>query len=146
MSVCFMCFILSSSSEKDAARVEHNADTCHIVPAVTEEPTEPDRVTPTSTETSGRAVLPLQPLLPSKPEAELPLEKVPVSAGKPGQQRADEEKPMEAVAGGQGSFANNKEPERKAENQLWATVEEKQHSENREEKDEKQEEGGVTGG
>lgn len=146
MTICFTCFILFSSSEKEAARVEHNADTCHIVPAVTEEPTEPDRVKPTSTEASGRTVLAVQPLLPSKPEAVLPLEKVPVSAEKPEQQRADEEKPMEAVAGGQGSFVNNKEPERKAENQLWATVEEKQHSESREEKDEKQEEGGVTGG
>lgn len=143
MTVCFMCFIRFSSYEKD---VEHNADTCHVVPTVTEEPKEQDRVKPTSTEASGRPVLARQPLLPSKPEAELRLEKVPVSAGKLGQQRADEEKPMEATAGGQGRFVNSKEPGRKAENQLWATVEEKQHSESREEKDEKQEEGGVTGG
>ncbi|KAM3601873.1 uncharacterized protein V6R79_020367 [Siganus canaliculatus] len=70
---------------------------------------------------------------------------------KPQQEAAHEKTPAEVMAGGQESFINNKEPVYEAEKELWATVEEATAETgvgngSTEEKDEKQEEGGVTGG
>ncbi|XP_037604125.1 EH domain-binding protein 1-like protein 1 isoform X4 [Sebastes umbrosus] len=168
-----------SSHREDAAEVdapvtqEHqpitakDTETPHIVPTpaepgappVKEEPKEPEgpSVEPeTSPEVSPkpaaeRTALALEPLLPSKPEPGLRPEQVLQPSGKPQQEGADEEKPAEVVAGGLGSFTNNKEPVCEAEKQLWATVEETtaetgRGMESSEEKDEKQEEGGVIGG
>ncbi|XP_074468076.1 uncharacterized protein LOC141753380 isoform X7 [Sebastes fasciatus] len=167
------------SHREDAAEVdapvtqEHqpitakDTETPHIVPTpaepgappVKEEPKEPEgpSVEPeTSPEVSPkpaaeRTALALEPLLPSKPEPGLRPEQVLQPSGKPQQEGADEEKPAEVVAGGLGSFTNNKEPVCEAEKQLWATVEETtaetgRGMESSEEKDEKQEEGGVIGG
>ncbi|XP_044077811.1 serine-rich adhesin for platelets isoform X6 [Siniperca chuatsi] len=128
-------------------------------PPVKEEPKEPEgpSVEPaTSPEVSPKpagecTTLALEQLLPSKPEPEQVLQ----SSGKPKQEGADEEKPVDVVAGGQESFINNKEPVCEAEKQLWATVEETaetgaeggmESSESTEELDEKQEEGDVIGG
>ncbi|XP_051256495.1 calponin homology domain-containing protein DDB_G0272472 isoform X12 [Dicentrarchus labrax] len=133
-------------------------------PPVKEKPKEPEgpSVEPApSPEVSPKPVgervaLALEPLLPSKPELRLRPEQVLQPSGKPQQEGADEEKPAEAVAGGQEGFVNNKAPVCEAEKQLWATVEETtaetgaeggmESSESTEEKDEKQEEGGVIGG
>ncbi|XP_062414045.1 titin-like isoform X2 [Pungitius pungitius] len=101
--------------------------------------------------------LALERLLPAKPEpGPRPEKQVLQTSGKPRQEGADEEKPAEAVSGGQESFANNKEPVCEAEKQLRATLEEttaetgaqglKESSKSAEEKDEKHEESGVTGG
>ncbi|KAL6098834.1 ehbp1l1 [Pungitius sinensis] len=100
--------------------------------------------------------LALERLLPAKPEpGPRPEKQVLQTSGKPRQEGADEEKPAEAVSGGQESFANNKEPVCEAEKQLRATVEETtaetgaqglmESSKSAEEKDEKHEESGVTG-
>ncbi|KAM9348395.1 uncharacterized protein ehbp1l1b isoform 3-T3 [Symphorus nematophorus] len=124
-------------------------------PPVKEEPREPEgpSVEPaTSPKPAGeRTALALEPLLPSKPEPALQPEEVLQPSGKPQQ----EEKPAEVEAGGQERSVNNEAPVSKAENQLWATVEETtaetggmESTESAEEKEEKQEEeeGGVTGG
>nr|XP_046267463.1 uncharacterized protein ehbp1l1b [Scatophagus argus] len=147
-------------------------ETRHIVPTpaqpgappVKEEPGEPNRprVEPaTSVEispkpTSESSALALDPLLPSKPEPALQLEQVLQPSGKPQHEGAHEDKPTKFVAGGQEGFINNTKPVCEAEKQLWATVEEAtaeteaeggmESSESTEEKDEKQEQGGVIGG
>nr|XP_033497086.1 EH domain-binding protein 1 isoform X2 [Epinephelus lanceolatus] len=167
-----------SSHREDAAEVDStvrqtkNSETHHIVPSppepcapsVKEEPKEPEgpcmepatspKVSPKPT--IERSALALEPLLPSKPEPGLWPEPVLQPSGKPQQGGADEEKPVEVMAGGQERSINNKEPVCEAEKQLWATVEETtvetgaergtESSESAEEKDKKQEEGGVTGG
>lgn len=82
---------------------------------------------------SKPAALVLDRLVPSKP------------SGQPQEEGGDGEKPAEV----QESFVDKKEPVYPAEKQLWATVEETtaEGGEKRsEEKDEKQEEGGVRGG
>ncbi|XP_049894231.1 EH domain-binding protein 1-like protein 1 isoform X4 [Epinephelus moara] len=166
------------SHREDAAEVDStvrqtkDSETHHIVPSppepcapsVKEEPKEPEgpcmepatspKVSPKPT--IERSALALEPLLPSKPEPGLRPEPVLQPSGKPQQGGADEEKPVEVMAGGQERSINNKEPVCEAEKQLWATVEETtvetgaergtESSESAEEKDEKQEEGGVTGG
>ncbi|XP_078028661.1 uncharacterized protein ehbp1l1b isoform X4 [Epinephelus lanceolatus] len=166
------------SHREDAAEVDStvrqtkNSETHHIVPSppepcapsVKEEPKEPEgpcmepatspKVSPKPT--IERSALALEPLLPSKPEPGLWPEPVLQPSGKPQQGGADEEKPVEVMAGGQERSINNKEPVCEAEKQLWATVEETtvetgaergtESSESAEEKDKKQEEGGVTGG
>ncbi|XP_038565597.1 EH domain-binding protein 1-like protein 1 isoform X3 [Micropterus salmoides] len=144
-----------------------DSQTHHIVPPpaqpgappVKEEPKEPEgpSVEPaTSPKVSPkpaceRTALELEPLLPSKPEPELRPEQVLQLSGKPQQEGADEEKPVDVMAGGQESLTDNKEPVCEAEKQLWATVEETteggmESSESTEEKEEKQEEGDVRGG
>ncbi|XP_019123180.1 EH domain-binding protein 1 isoform X8 [Larimichthys crocea] len=133
-------------------------------PSVIEEPKEPEGPNvelATSVEVSHKpackpAALPLEPLLPSKPDPELRPEQDLQPSEKPQQEGADEQKPAGVVAGGQESPVNNKEPVCEAENQLWVTVEETtgetaaegrmESSESTEEKDQKQEESGVTGG
>ncbi|XP_029956837.1 EH domain-binding protein 1-like protein 1 isoform X2 [Salarias fasciatus] len=101
-------------------------------PPVKEEPKEPTGpvVEPaTSREASlkpGGAfpTLALEPLSPSKPEPGLRQEPEPQPSGKAPQEGADEERPADAVAGGQETRINNKEPACEAERQLWAAVEE----------------------
>ncbi|XP_062289099.1 EH domain-binding protein 1-like protein 1 isoform X5 [Scomber scombrus] len=135
-------------------------------PPAEEEPKEPEgpKVEPaTSLEVSPkpsneRTALALEPLLPSKPEPALRPEPVLPPSGKPQQEGADEEKPVDDMSGGQESLIDNKEPVCEAEKQLWATVEETtaeagvergmESSESTEEKNEKEEEeeGGVIGG
>ncbi|XP_053187033.1 EH domain-binding protein 1-like protein 1 [Scomber japonicus] len=137
------------------------------VPPAEEEPKEPEgpKVEPaTSLEVSPkpsneRTALALEPLLPSKPEPALRAEPVLPPSGKPQQEGADEEKPVDDMSSGQESLIENKEPVFEAEKQLWATVEETtaeagvergmESSESTEEKNEKkeeEEEGGVIGG
>ncbi|XP_049447356.1 EH domain-binding protein 1-like protein 1 isoform X10 [Epinephelus fuscoguttatus] len=167
-----------SSHREDAAEVDStvrqtkDSETHHIVPSppepcapsVKEQPKEPEGpcVEPATSPnvspkpTIERSALALEPLLTSKPEPGLRPESVLQPSGKPQQGGADEEKPVEVMAGGQERSINNKEPVCEAEKQLWATVEETtvetgaergmESSESTEEKDEKQEEGGVTGG
>ncbi|XP_049447358.1 EH domain-binding protein 1-like protein 1 isoform X11 [Epinephelus fuscoguttatus] len=166
------------SHREDAAEVDStvrqtkDSETHHIVPSppepcapsVKEQPKEPEGpcVEPATSPnvspkpTIERSALALEPLLTSKPEPGLRPESVLQPSGKPQQGGADEEKPVEVMAGGQERSINNKEPVCEAEKQLWATVEETtvetgaergmESSESTEEKDEKQEEGGVTGG
>ncbi|XP_045896720.1 EH domain-binding protein 1-like isoform X2 [Micropterus dolomieu] len=161
-----------SSHREDAVKVdtpvrqEHqpitakDSQTHHIVPPpaqpgappVKEEPKEPEGPSvelATSPKVSPkpaceRTALELEPLLPSKPEPELRPEQVLQLSGKPQQEGADEEKPVDVMI-------DNKEPVCEAEKQLWATVEETteggmESSESTEEKEEKQEEGDVRGG
>nr|XP_020455475.1 EH domain-binding protein 1-like isoform X3 [Monopterus albus] len=163
-----------SSHNEDAAEVDSSvrhkqqpitakdSETHHIAPppaqpsapAVKEtfkEPEGPSMEPATSLQVSHkppaeRTALALETLLPSKPEPVLQ------SLGKPQQQTSDEEKPADAIAGGQQSFINNKEPVCEAEKQLWAAVEETtvetgaengmESSESTEAKDEKEEERG----
>ncbi|CAK6957219.1 EH domain-binding protein 1-like protein 1 isoform X2 [Scomber scombrus] len=135
-------------------------------PPAEEEPKEPEgpKVEPaTSLEVSPkpsneRTALALEPLLPSKPEPALRTEPVLPPSGKPQQEGADEEKPVDDMSGGQESLIDNKEPVCEAEKQLWAAVEETtaeagvergmESNESTEEKNEKEEEeeGGVIGG
>lgn len=152
-----MCFVLSYSSRtEDAAEVKHQPITANAsapsppgAPSVTEEPNEPNGPAVESEVSPKPAVertaLALEPLLPAKPEPE-PETRTEQASGKPQQKGADEEKPVEAEAGGQEISVNSKEPVCEKENQLWATVEETtaESSESTEAKQE--EEGGVTGG
>uniref|UniRef100_A0A3Q3K314 EH domain binding protein 1 like 1 n=1 Tax=Monopterus albus TaxID=43700 RepID=A0A3Q3K314_MONAL len=152
----------SSVRHKQQPITAKDSETHHIAPppaqpsapAVKEtfkEPEGPSMEPATSLQVSHkppaeRTALALETLLPSKPEPVLQ------SLGKPQQQTSDEEKPADAIAGGQQSFINNKEPVCEAEKQLWAAVEETtvetgaengmESSESTEAKDEKEEERG----
>lgn len=145
----------SSSSQKDATEV----DSHHILPPPAQPGSPPDKEEPKEPE--GPSVEPATSIevspkptertsLALEPEPGLRSEQVLQPSGKPQQGGADEEKPAEVVAGGPESFVDDKEPACEAEKELWATVEETaaeggtECSETAE--DEKQEEGGVTGG
>lgn len=173
-----MCFFFSFSPHREDAAEEHQPKDTEIhpivsapaqpdVPPAEEEPKEPEgpKVEPaTSLEvfpkpSNERTALALEPLLPSKPEPALRPEPVLPPSGKPQQEGADEEKPVDDMSSGQESLIENKEPVFEAEKQLWATVEETtaeagvergmESSESTEEKNEKkeeEEEGGVIGG
>ncbi|XP_056296879.1 EH domain-binding protein 1-like protein 1 isoform X6 [Pseudoliparis swirei] len=123
-------------------------------PPVIEEPKEPEGPSvepatstniPLETTMEGATALAPEQLLPSKPE--LRPEQVLQPLGKAQQEGADEEKPAEAQTGSPESSTTNKEA------QLWATVEENTPEGGEEERmgssesaEEKDEEGGVTGG
>lgn len=104
--------------------------------------------------TDKRMVLPLEPLLPSKPEPGLRAEPFFQPPEKPQQQGSDEAKPAKVVSGGPDGFVNNKKAACEAEKQLWAAVEETtaeieakkgmESNEEKSEEDQKQE--GVLGG
>ncbi|XP_030602253.1 EH domain-binding protein 1 isoform X1 [Archocentrus centrarchus] len=131
-------------------------------PPVKEEPKEPEGPRMESAtslevpprEAGERMTLVLEQLQPSKPEPELRAERDLHPSGKPQQEGADEEKPADAVPGGQEHFINNKDSVCEAENQLWAAVEEttteigvERGMESSESKEEKlKEEEGVIGG
>ncbi|XP_076017583.1 uncharacterized protein LOC143009362 isoform X3 [Genypterus blacodes] len=134
--------------------------------AVPEEPdgliTEPATSVEVCPKRGGeRTALELAPLLPSKPEPGLWPEPALQPSGKPRQEGADEEKPLDGVGSGQESFINQKEPACEAEKPLWATVEEtaaergmesnestkdKDGKKEDEGKEEEKEESGITGG
>ncbi|TNN64256.1 EH domain-binding protein 1 [Liparis tanakae] len=132
-------------------------------PPVIEELKEPEgpSVEPaTSTDTSlkttmeGASALAPEQLLPSKPEPGLRPEQVLQPSGKAQQEGAGEEKPAEAQTGGQESSPpKEEEAVCDAETPLWATVEENTAEGGEEQRmgssgsaEEKDEEGGVTGG
>ncbi|XP_034540491.1 EH domain-binding protein 1-like protein 1 isoform X3 [Notolabrus celidotus] len=151
-----------SSHKEDAAEVDASKDS-ETHPTVTppaqpsapqtkEELKEPHKEPETSVKVplkpeEERKALALEPLQPSKPEPSLQPEPVLLhETGKPQQEGSDEEKPAEVVE----SSVNNKEPVFEGEKQLWATVEETTSEtggvESRESAEEKEDEGGVTGG
>ncbi|XP_034540489.1 EH domain-binding protein 1-like protein 1 isoform X1 [Notolabrus celidotus] len=150
------------SHKEDAAEVDASKDS-ETHPTVTppaqpsapqtkEELKEPHKEPETSVKVplkpeEERKALALEPLQPSKPEPSLQPEPVLLhETGKPQQEGSDEEKPAEVVE----SSVNNKEPVFEGEKQLWATVEETTSEtggvESRESAEEKEDEGGVTGG